>query len=188
MAQACEAAAHWRRLDCEGTDRCRLIRAEHGWLLHGQAIWRDAAGDSDLVYLVRCTPGWESLSADVTGTFAGRPLGLRIERTAQGWSLNGRAQPEAQAHADIDLGFTPATNLLPLRRLDLVPGDNRPAGAAWLVPGMDRLETLPQLYARIDDRTVAYAAPSVDYAADLTVHPSGFVTTYPGLWDGWVDD
>lgn len=177
------AMAHWRRLDGEGTDRCTLARAEHGWLLTGQATWQEAGAAASLLYTVRCDPDWLTLSADITGERAGRPVELRIQSGPEGWAMNGVAQPETAGCTDIDLSFTPATNLLPLRRL--APEVAVPVRTAWLVPDLDRLALLEQSYAPQEDGSIAYA--SANFEAQLQVHPSGFVTRYPGLWEGWVD-
>ena len=179
------AMAHWRRLDREGTDRCTLTRVENGWMLTGQAVWQED-GEVSLTYAVRCGEDWESLSADVTGTWAGREINLRIACGSQGWEMNGTPQPTTRSCADLDLSFTPATNLLPLRRLQFNGGAPVPVDAAWLVPDLARMQRLEQTYARCGEGEVDYASPG--FAARLGVHPSGFVTHYPGLWEGWVDD
>ena len=186
MAGGVVAMAHWRRLDGVGTDRCTLARAEHGWLLTGQANWQEVGAEAALIYTVRCWPDWATLSADITGERGGAPVELRILRDPEGWRLNEVAQPDVAGCADIDLSFTPATNLMPLRRL--APGQDRPlpVRAAWLVPALDRLAPLEQSYRPCGAGTVAYA--SANFRAKLDVHPTGFVTHYPGLWDGWVDD
>ncbi|TDK51076.1 putative glycolipid-binding domain-containing protein [Antarcticimicrobium luteum] len=177
------AMAHWRRLDGEGTDRCTLARAENGWLLTGQVHWQEGGEESSLLYTVRCGPDWATLSADIAGERAGAPVALRILSGPQGWRMNGVEQPGTAGCTDIDLSFTPATNLLPLRRL--MPEGPVPVRAAWLVPGLDRLAPLEQSYCPQEDGSVAYT--SANFEARLEVHPSGFVTRYPGLWEGWVD-
>lgn len=180
------ATAHWRRLDVSGTDRCSLSRADHGWLLSGQANWHEPGCDASLVYVIRCDRQWNPLSADVAGIRAGAPVRLRLHAGPRGWLLNDVPQPETDpACTDLDFSFTPATNLPPLRRLGTSTGAVRTA-AAWLGPSLDRLERLEQLYARHDDGTVEYTSPG--FRAVLDLHPSGFVTRYPGLCNGWVDD
>ncbi len=178
------AMAHWRRLDLDGTDRCTLSRVDHGWMLTGQAVWRDN-GEVSLSYVVRCDKDWYTLSADVAGVFAGQPVALRLARTPQGWTLNESLQPDTAMCTDVDLSFTPATNLLPLRRLTFKNATPVPVNAAWLVPELDQIKRLDQTYTRLDDCTFTYA--SANFTARLDTHPSGFVTHYSGLWDGWVD-
>jgi uncharacterized protein len=48
-------------------------------------------------------------------------LELRIvAMPGERWELNGTDQPEAADCIDVDLNFTPATNLIAIRRLALV--------------------------------------------------------------------
>ncbi|MWB76524.1 hypothetical protein GLS40_00645 [Pseudooceanicola sp. 216_PA32_1] len=187
MTGATLATAHWRRLGGEGTDRCTLAQVDNGWILAGQALWREDEVDCRLTYAVRCDPDWRSLSADVTGRCGKTAVRLRIAASGDGWALNDVAQPGTEGLLDIDLGFTPATNLLPVQRL-AGRGGVQQAPAAWLVPGLDRLDRLEQTYDRQGAGKVGYTAPSVGYEDILRLHPSGFVTFYPGLWEGWVDE
>lgn len=178
------AMAHWRRLDRDGTDRCTLSRVGHGWMLTGQAIWQDS-GENSLNYVVRCDNEWCSLSVDITGKRADHPVALRLARGPQGWSLNEVLQPGTAHCTDIDLSFTPATNLLPLRRLTFGKAKPIQVHAAWLIPDLSQVQQLDQTYTQMGAGAFTYA--SANFAAELETHPSGFVTRYPGLWEGWVD-
>jgi hypothetical protein len=99
-------------------------------------------------------------------------------------------QPGVAGLADLDLGFTPATNLQQLRRVGLAVGEDAALEVAWLDAGATELVALPQRYRRLDRLRYDYAAPSVDYAAVLTLAASGFVADYPGLWrmEGWREE
>jgi len=180
------AMAHWRRLDREGTDRCTLARADGGWMLTGQAAWTDQGEAVSLTYAVRCGEDWETLSADVTGTWGTREVNLCIARDGQRWTMNGAHQTGVDGCTDIDLSFTPATNLLPLRRLNYSGSVPVAVEAAWLVPDLGGLARLEQAYAMAGPGEADYA--SLNFKARLSVHPTGFVTNYPGLWEGWVDE
>ncbi|MHB8843121.1 MAG: putative glycolipid-binding domain-containing protein [Nitrospirota bacterium] len=84
---------------------------------------------------------------------------------------------------DVDLCFTPATNLIVLRRLALKVGQRAEAPAAYLKFPEMRLVKLPQSYLRISRSEYAYEAPTVGYAGTLRVLPNGAVTRYPGLFE-----
>lgn len=84
---------------------------------------------------------------------------------------------------DIDLGFTPATNLIALRRLSLKVGQRAEAPAAYLRFPQMRLVMLPQTYLRVGRTEYEYHAPTVGYAGTLRVLPSGEITQYPGLFE-----
>ena len=136
-----------------------------------------------LVYRVTCDPRWRTRDGHVRGAVGARPVDLRIERSPGGaWRLGGRIVPGLCGCRDLDLGFTPATNLLPIRRLDLPRGRAADAPAAWLDVRDGTLVRLPQSYVRRTATAYRYEAPTVGYAADLAVSDAGFVTRYPGLW------
>jgi hypothetical protein len=82
---------------------------------------------------------------------------------------------------DIDLGFTPATNLMPLRRL---PDVGRMATrAAWLREPGGGLTVLDQSYTRERGHLVSYHAEQTGFSTQLKVGPHGFITLYPGFWE-----
>jgi hypothetical protein len=83
---------------------------------------------------------------------------------------------------DVDLAFTPATNLLPIRRLDLPIGASQPAAAAWLTFPELSLRRLDQAYGRRGEREYAYESLGGSFRTTLQVSRAGFVTDYPGLW------
>ncbi len=173
----------WRRLDGPGHDACRLEHAGAGWRIAGSAVYQAEGEPACLTYAVVCDAAWRTLAGHVHGWIGPRSLELRIERQERsGWSLNGQAAPELAACLDLDLGFTPATNLLPLRRLALAIGHGAAAPAAWLDLASGALAQLEQRYERLAATQYWYSAPRFDYKAKLAVDPSGFILEYPGLW------
>ena len=179
------ATANWHRLDGPGEDSCRLVQEPDGWLLSGHARFGSGSAASALDYIVRCDSGWCTASADIAGVFEGREVSWRLLRSGDGWQLNG-AEQGLQGCIDIDLAFTPATNLLPLRRLAPADGERADLSAAWFRPeGGGSLTPLVQSYTRLDSGKVGYASPG--FRAGLEVHSCGFVTLYEGLWEGKVN-
>jgi hypothetical protein len=83
---------------------------------------------------------------------------------------------------DIDLGFSPLTNTLPIRRLNLEIGASAPVRAAWVpVPGFDLLP-LEQVYRRLDVSRYRYESGGGRFVADLDVDEEGLVLEYPRFW------
>jgi hypothetical protein len=109
-----------------------------------------------------------------------------IVRTGDAWTFDGKVQTEAAGCTDLDLGFTPATNLLPIRRLQLDDGVETPTRAAYYREFTPGLGALLQSYTRVGLGRVEYRSPAHDFSATLQYHPCGFVTDYPGLWSGAV--
>jgi hypothetical protein len=77
---------------------------------------------------------------------------------------------------DIDLGCSPSTNTLPIRRLRLVIGATSTIQAAWVrFPELDVVKAA-QTYSRLDEFTYRYT--SGDFSAELTADDDGLVMTY----------
>ena len=54
---------------------------------------------------------------------------------------------------------------------------------AWLDVTAGTLAALDQRYERCTTNSYRYEAPRFNYAAQLMVRSSGFVSDYPGLWE-----
>jgi hypothetical protein len=178
------ASILWRRLDTPGHDACRLERRAVDWRLEGTAVFRHEGLPARLAYDVVCDLTWCTQHGKVQGWLGADSLELNIGRTSSGvWTLNGAVVPNLENCFDLDFGFTPATNLLQLRRLALDEGQAADAPVAWLNVSASTLELLPQRYERRTEATYWYEAPSFAYAALLEVTPIGFIRRYPGLWE-----
>ena len=173
----------WRRLDAPGHDACRLAEGAAGWSLAGATVFRHETTPVWLAYRVECDRTWRTQHARVEGWLGTRRVELDVARSGEGaWILNTEAVPGLATCVDLDLAFTPATNLLPLRRLALAEGQSVDVPAARLDPWSATLELLPQRYERRGPTTYWYEAAAFDYAALLEVAESGFVRHYPELW------
>jgi hypothetical protein len=87
-----------------------------------------------------------------------------------------------QGCLDVDLGFSPSTNLLPIRRLKLEIGARADVRAAWVRFPELTLELLEQSYTRLTEHTYLYESAGGEFKRELTVNADGFVVEYPGLW------
>jgi hypothetical protein len=174
----------WRRLDTPGHDHA-VLRAEHDrWRIDGCAVFVQDARPARLDYRVRCDEAWRTLDAMVIGYIGAQAVDLTIEVDVERrrWRMNGEEVPGVEGCIDIDLSWTPCTNLLPIRRLSLPPGGDADVRSAWLrLPDLT-LHPLPQRYLRTGERTYRYDSPSHDFKADLQVNAAGFVTDYPEIW------
>jgi len=174
----------WRRLDTPGHDACRLVESHAGWRLDGAAVFLQDDGPARLTYHVVCDLAWRTQHGRVEGWLGGQSVEFRVELTHAGeWTLNGAVLSGLENCVDLDLGFTPATNLLALRRLALAEGKAASATAAWLDVSAGTLKVLAQRYERRSMSTYWYEAPNAHYEALLEVTPTGFVRLYPGLWE-----
>ncbi|MBX3575349.1 MAG: putative glycolipid-binding domain-containing protein [Mesorhizobium sp.] len=173
--------AFWKRLDVAGHDAARIETLADGHRLEGRAVFWHEHGPASVSYRLDLAPDWSTRRGLVRG-FAGE-LGFEhdIVREGDGWTLDGVAQPGLGHLLDLDLGFTPATNLQQLRRVRLEIGQEADIRVAWFDVGAERLVELPQYYRRLDEYRYAYRGFS--YQATLELAPNGFVRLYPDLWE-----
>jgi uncharacterized protein len=178
-----EASILWQRLDTPGHDACRLERISHGWRLEGTAVFVHDGMVAQLSYAVTCDAHFHGQRGHVRGWIGERAIDHRIAQMNTGaWTIDGLMVWGLETCLDLDLGFTPATNLLHIRRLELAEGAGADVPVAWLTPAEGKVQLRPQRYERRTDETYWYESPSVGYAATLEVNASGFVTHYPGFW------
>lgn len=174
----------WRRLDRPGHESARLSLSRSRWRLAGTAVFAHEGRPCRLDYLIVCDSAWQTRSARVAGWVADRPIeiDLSVDSDRQ-WRINGEECPAAAGCIDLDLNFSPSTNLLPIRRLGLEIGQQAEVRAAWLrFPGFS-LEPLDQVYRRIADSTYRYESAGGRFTAELEVNAAGFVTRYPRFCD-----
>jgi hypothetical protein len=178
------AYAFWRRLDTPGHDACRLEQLPAGWQLEGTAVFLHEGTPSRLTYRVACDTAWVTRHGHVHGWLGDRTVDWTVLRTRHGvWTLNGIAVAGLEALIDLDLSFTPATNLQQLRRVGLADGESADVPVTWLDPTVGTLAELPQRYERRGESAYWYESPTTRYSGMLELAANGFVRTYPGLWE-----
>ncbi|HQZ12267.1 MAG TPA: putative glycolipid-binding domain-containing protein [Devosia sp.] len=176
-------SAFWRRLDGAGHDRAELVERGAGWRLAGHATYAtDKGAPISVTYALDLAPDWRTEAATITGTHSGIPFRYDIVRRPGGWMLGGVANGLAEI-GDLDLGFTPATNMPQIRRMNLAIGEAAEIHVAWFDLGAAALIALPQRYRRLDATRYAYESPQNGFSAILELAETGFVKLYPGLWE-----
>jgi uncharacterized protein len=179
-----DGSVRWRRVDLPGHESARLERTEAGWELMGRAAFIHEGCDCRLDYRITCDESWRTRGARVTGRVGFMPVDIGVEvDAADQWRLNGEACPQVDGCVDLDLNFSPSTNLLPIRRLRLEVGEQAEVRAAWLrFPGFT-LEPLAQSYRRTAMHGWRYESAGGAFVRDLLVNDDGFVLSYPGVWE-----
>jgi hypothetical protein len=176
----------WRRLDLPGREEARIEGTAAGWRLMGQLDVQDAGVRARLSYVIECERDWRTRRAVITGSASATPVWFEFTADGEGhWTLNGAPLLLVEGALDIDLGFTPATNLLPIRRLDLAVGQCAEVRTAWIRFPELRVEALEQSYHREEDRVFRYDAlvDGEHFRARLDTDEFGRVLLYQGLWE-----
>ncbi|HKD11869.1 MAG TPA: putative glycolipid-binding domain-containing protein [Thermoanaerobaculia bacterium] len=174
----------WRRLDLPGHEAARLDSDDSLWRLSGTAVFAYQQQSCRLDYRILCDASWRTSSARVAGWVGADQIVIEIAADADGrWRVNGADAAQVSGCIDLDLNFSPSTNLLPIRRLALEVGQEAVVRAAWLRFPSFRLEPLEQLYRRTADRAYRYESGGGRFTADLEVDATGFVLRYAGVWE-----
>ena len=172
----------WRNIQTPGHEAARLRRIGSDWRLEGASVFLHEAKPVRLDYVIVCDERFHTRSADVSGWIGDRAIASAIKAESGNWTLNGERVHAVQGCIDVDLNFSPSTNLLPIRRLNLKVGDKATVKAAWLRFPSFTFETLHQIYERVADRTYRYESGHGEFTATLKVDGNGFVTDYAELF------
>ena len=181
-----EVSAHtviWRRHDLPGHETCRVAPLATGWKVTGVAVLAFDARACRLEYAIDCDSRWVTRSAVVMGWIGDQAIDVAVGRDKDGqWQLNGRTCEDVAGCVDIDLNFSPSTNVLPIRRLELEVGASAGVRAAWLRFPSFTLEALEQTYTRVDHRMYRYESAGGRFVAQVSVDGAGLVIDYGEIW------
>lgn len=173
----------WRGITLPGYEYCQLSSQDAGWQLEGKAIFTYEGQPCQLDYHLSCDTTWHTISATVWGWVANTKVEIQIHTDSyRRWWLNQHEQPQVGGSIDLDLNFSPSTNLIPIRRLTLALGEQADITAAWLRFPSFSLESLQQRYTRLGESIYRYESGGGSFSADLQVNPMGLVLDYPGIW------
>jgi uncharacterized protein len=173
----------WRRLDMPGHDAATIKPIADGWRIAGVAIVVESARPCLIEYDVVCDARWVTRHCLLRGFVGAVPIALDVRRAVSGaWTVDGADAPGLEGCMDVDLGFTPSTNLLPIRRLELAVGQWAVVRAAWIRFPEFTTEVLDQVYTRRAADRYLYESGDGAFRRELTSDPFGCVVDYPGLW------
>ena len=173
----------WRRQDGASLDYCSLFQTEEGFDLEGTVLTTFEVKPHQVHYSVSCDSRWRTLrvKAEVEGAGEARKLELKVDIDQRWWRGN-ETVTEVQGCTDVDLGVTPTTNTLPIRRLQLAEGQRVDLAAAWVRFPELTVEPLEQSYTRLSEKTYLYESRGGRYSSELEVDRFGLVKTYAGGW------
>ena len=193
----------WRRLDTAGAEQT-LVSDRKGLRARGTMVAASPVPFTCRYELVT-DESWATVRCEVTAEGAGFLRSVRLERATGRWRVTASEQgnleatllaaghprpPQAGAEdpaklreaIDVDLGFSPLTNTLPIRRLGLLGGAvgaRHTITVAWiLVPSLEVVDA-SQTYRLAGDHQVRFVDGST--AATLEVDEEGYVIRYPDL-------
>lgn len=191
---------HW-----EGTDEWRAEAAEIDLGTDGVAARGVQLGTDPLPYRLEyeldATEGWVTRTLAVETKGQGWERRLLLSRDSEGaWGIDTEARGDAaltgpggpaselDGALDCDLGFSPLTNLMPIRRegLDRAPGSSDHLMAWVSVPDLEVFASA-QRYEHVSASAEGSVVRFIDrgrfegFTADLQLDEDGLARLYPGL-------
>ncbi len=168
----------WRRSDeIEADEHCTLTLRDGGLSLVGTVIGAENGLPVRIEYRVLADRTGMTTAAHVRDLRGFETRTISLERNAKGsWIADGGAARSLKGATDVDLGCSPSTNTLPIRRLRLAIGASQTIQAAWVrFPDLTVVKAA-QTYTRLDEFTYRYASGT--FEAELTVDDDGLVAAY----------
>jgi hypothetical protein len=168
----------WRRSDEVATDEhCTMTLRDGGLSLVGTVLGAEGGLPVRIEYRVLADGAGMTTAAHVRDLRGFEARTIALERDAKGnWTVDGKTVRTLKGCTDVDLGCSPSTNTLPIRRLRLGYGASKTIQAAWVrFPELTIVKT-PQTYTRLDEFTYRYKSGT--FESELTVDDDGLVAAY----------
>jgi uncharacterized protein len=173
----------WKNLLINGTDYCALWHTAEGWLLKGTVVGVLEDRPTLANYEVHCDENWRTQRVHVERTSGNdtKALSLSVEKGGL-WRGSKNELQAVRGCLDIDLSVTPATDTLPIRRLNLGIGQSESVSAAWVRFPELTVQQLSQRYTRTGEDVYRYES-NTGFSTEIVIDDFGLVVTYHGGWE-----
>ena len=174
----------WRRImDEKSFEHARAEKTARGWRLSGTVLVAEEGQALHMEYMICCDDHWRTETAHIVQSWHGEVRRLSLRQDSPGrWSRDGMVDETLDGCTDIDLGLSPITNTLPIRRLGLAVGDTAEIKAAWVLFPALEVKAARQTYEREREQSYIYRSVTSGFRARLDVDDEGFTREYEGIW------
>jgi hypothetical protein len=178
----------WRRiLDDRSFEDCVVTSSPDGISLTGHIIVAQEGEPLCAAYRIDCDAGWSARTILIEQRLGIAASGLRLERSGRGWLVDGAPDVRLDDCTEPDLGLTPSTNALAIRRLDLAIGQAAEIRCAWVKFPTLSVEPSVQRYERLSEREYRYTNVASGFTAIVTVDALALPVSYEGIWTRIAD-
>lgn len=173
----------WKRADEPGIEYCEInvnpmtsLKGEVFSLVEKEPIYVE--------YNVMCDEQGCTHNVKVQCRFDKTEKYIELSRSSEGrWYNEGFELKQFFGFKDIDIGITPSTNSLPIRRFNLQLGETNQFSAVWLKFPDLVVQPLEQRYTRLGKNTYLYESVESGYTALLKVDEIDIVVSYESEWE-----
>jgi len=174
----------WRRTDVLGLERLEL-EVSHDGIVATSTVLCIEDGGFELRHRWRLTPDWRAQWLEIERRGDRLDQRLLVERSGNGWLVDGRRRPDLEGADEPDLSITPFCNTLPIRRTPETVGAELTLETCYIDAAAMTVERSRQRYERLGPNRVRYVDLGVaaGFEAELEVDDEGFVLRYGLLFE-----
>lgn len=178
----------WRRnLDDRSFEECVVTAAPDRFGIFGHVIAAQDGAPLIVEYDIDCGRDWSARSVAIEQRLGDARRRLRLERAGDGWLVDGARDARLDGCAEPDLGLTPSTNALAIRRLGLAIGQSAEINCAWVKFPALSVEPSRQRYERLGERDYRYTNVDSGFTALVAVDELALPVTYESIWTRIAD-
>ncbi|WP_213286045.1 putative glycolipid-binding domain-containing protein [Bradyrhizobium sp. sGM-13] len=174
----------WRRTDVIGLERLTLSLSADAVLAESTVICMEDGG-FQLDHRWTLTPDWRAQSLDVARWGPTGLSRLNLERTDDGWRVDGQRRADLDGAEEPDLSVTPFCNTFPILRTPAGAGESRTLDTCFVDAATMTVQRSRQRYDRIGPNQIRYVdlGVSAGFEADIEVDNRGLVLRYQHLFE-----
>jgi hypothetical protein len=179
------SAVIWRRaLDNQSFEICRFICSRTGPQLNGTIVAAQEGQPIEICYQISCDSDWKTREVLIQQRYGFVESNLKLSANDKTWNRAGQGRlPELAACIDVDIELTPATNALPINRLNLAVGKSAEIQAAWIRLPALAVVAARQRYDRLSENTYRYTSLASGFQAEVEVDKYGLPLRYGNIWE-----
>jgi uncharacterized protein len=178
------SAVIWRRvLDNQSFETCRFIRSQTGVQINGTILAAHEGQPIEICYQISGDPDWKTREVAVQQRYGFVESSLNLSANDKTWyRADQGVLPELAGCTDVDIELTPATNALPINRLNLAIGGSGEIQAAWIRLPTMAVVAARQRYDRLSKNTYGYTSVASGFQAEIEVDRFGLPIRYGNIW------
>lgn len=176
----------WRSEETPGFEHVRIDESHPEWTVFDSMFVREHEGEVRRGgYTLVVDKAWRTLELRIMVEQApGSMIAQHLLASSDGsWTdADNNPIPELDGCIDVDIQWSPLTNTLPVRRLDLQQGQEVDIRVVYIGLPEFGIRPMTQTYSRVDASRVRYQSETRTFVRDLVVDDEGYVVDYPDLF------
>src|SRR5215217_5571546 len=146
----------WKSGHYHSQEHCVLSQAADGNTITATINGHFEKKIYEVSYTIRTNEAWEVISVVITSSVNAHITRWQLKREREQWLQNGEVLENAAAAIDIDISLTPFTNTLPIRRLQLQPGQQQVIQVIYFDILQEEVKTVKQIYTCLSAASYRY--------------------------------